>query len=52
MNSAKALKSVLITLGVLAAAGRKFVSPIARKLLSEFKKKETKQKEEVKFPEK
>ena len=41
-----------ISLGVLAAAGRKFVSPIARKLLSEFKKKDTKQKEEVKFPEK
>ena len=41
-----------ITLGVLAAAGRKFVSPIAKKLLSDFKKKDTKQKEEVKFPEK
>ena len=41
-----------ITLGVLAAAGRKFVSPIARKLLSEYKKKDIKQKEEVKFPEK
>ena len=41
-----------ISLGVLAAAGRKFVSPIARKLLSEFKKKDIKQKEEVKFPEK
>ena len=41
-----------ISLGVLAAAGRKFVSPIARKLLSEFKKKDTKKKEEVKFPEK
>ena len=41
-----------ITLGVLAAAGRKFVSPIARKLLSQYKKKDIKQKEEVKFPEK
>ncbi len=41
-----------ISLGVLVAAGRKFVSPIARKLLSEFKKKDTKKKEEVKFPEK
>ena len=41
-----------ISLGVLAAAGRKFVSPIARKLLSEYKKKDNKQKEEVKFPEK
>ena len=41
-----------ISLGVLAAAGRKFVSPVARKLLSEFKKKDTKKKEEVKFPEK
>ena len=41
-----------IFLGVLAAAGRKFVSPIARKLLSEYKKKDIKQKEEVKFPEK
>ena len=41
-----------ITLGVLAAAGRKFVSPIARKLLSQYKKKDNKQKEEVKFPEK
>ncbi len=41
-----------ISLGVLAAAGRKFVSPIARKLLSEYKKKDIKQKEEVKFPEK
>ena len=41
-----------IFLGVLAAAGRKFFSPIARKLLSEFKKKDVKKKEEVKFPEK
>ena len=41
-----------ISLGVLAAAGRKFVSPIFRKLLSEYKKKDIKQKEEVKFPEK
>ena len=41
-----------ISLGVLAAAGRKFVSPIARKLLSDYKKKDTKQKDEVKFPEK
>ena len=41
-----------ISLGVLAAAGRKFVSPIARKLLSQYKKKDIKQKEEVKFPEK
>ena len=41
-----------ISLGILAAAGRKVVSPVAKKLLSEFKKKEIKQKEEVKFPEK
>ena len=41
-----------ISLGILAAAGRKFVSPVARKLLSDFKKKDIKQKEEVKFPEK
>ena len=41
-----------ISLGVLAAAGRKFVSPIARKLLSQYKKKDIKQKDEVKFPEK
>ncbi|MBD1138500.1 sulfite exporter TauE/SafE family protein [Pelagibacterales bacterium SAG-MED41] len=41
-----------ISLGVLAAAARKFVSPIARKLLSEFKKKDQTKKEEVKFPEK
>ena len=41
-----------ISLGVLVAAGRKFFSPIARNLLSEFKKKGIKQKEEVKFPEK
>ena len=41
-----------ITLGILVAAGRKFVSPIARKLLSDFNKKDIKQKEEVKFPEK
>ena len=41
-----------ITLGVLAATRKKFVSPIARKFLSQYKKKDINQKEEVKFPEK
>ena len=41
-----------ITLGALAAWMRKIMSPIIRKLLSDFKNKNQPIKEEVKFPEK
>ena len=41
-----------ISLGALAAFARKILSPIIRKLLSDFRKKEEPKKEEIKFPEK
>ena len=41
-----------VTLGALAAAGRKILSPIVRKMFNDFTKKELSKKEEVKFPEK
>ncbi len=41
-----------ISLGALAAFARKILSPMIRKLLSDFKKKEEPKKEEIKFPEK
>ena len=41
-----------ITLGALAAWMRKFMSPIVKKLLSDFRDKNKTKKEEVKFPEK
>ena len=41
-----------VTLGALAAAGRKILSPIIRKMFNDFTKKELPKKEEVKFPEK
>ncbi len=41
-----------ISLGALAAFARKILSPIIRKLLSDFKKKEEPKKDEIKFPEK
>ena len=41
-----------ISLGALAAFARKILSPIIRKLLSDFKKKEEPKKEEIKFHEK
>ena len=41
-----------VTLGALAAAGRKILSPIVRKMFNDFIKKELPKKEEVKFPEK
>jgi hypothetical protein len=41
-----------VTLGALIAAARKFLSPVVRKMLSDFTKKDQKKKEEVKFPEK
>ena len=41
-----------VTLGALMAFARKILSPIIRKMLSDFKNKETKKTEEVKFPEK
>ena len=41
-----------ISLGALAAFARKILSPIIRKLLSDFRKKEEAKKEEIKFPEK
>ena len=41
-----------ISLGALAAFARKILSPIVRKLLSDFRKKEDPKKEEIKFPEK
>ena len=41
-----------ITLGALAAWMRKIVSPIIKKMLSDFRNKNQQKKEEVKFPEK
>ncbi len=41
-----------VTLGALIAFARKILSPVIRKMLSDFKNKETKKVEEVKFPEK
>ena len=41
-----------ISLGALAAFARKILSPVIRKLLSDFRKKEEPKKEEIKFPEK
>ena len=41
-----------ITLGALAAFARKILSPVVKKLLSDFKKKDEPKKDEVKFPEK
>ncbi len=41
-----------VTLGALIAFARKILSPAIRKMLSDFKNKETKKVEEVKFPEK
>ena len=41
-----------ITLGALAAWMRKIMSPIVKKLLSDFRNKNQPKKEEVKFPEK
>ena len=41
-----------ILLGALTAFARKIMSPVIRKLLSDFRKKELPKKEEIKFPEK
>ena len=41
-----------IVLGVLVSVSRKILSPIIRKLFSNFKKSSVKKTEEVKFPEK
>ena len=41
-----------ISLGALAAFARKVLSPMVKKLLSDFRKKEDLKKEEIKFPEK
>ena len=41
-----------ISLGAFAAWTRKFMSPIVKKLLSEFRNKDKSKKNEVKFPEK
>ncbi len=41
-----------ISLGALTAFARKILSPVLRKLLSDFKKKDQLKKEEIKFPEK
>ena len=41
-----------VSLGALAAFARKILSPIIRKLLSDFRKKEEPKKAEIKFPEK
>ena len=41
-----------ITLGALTAWMRRFMSPIVKKLLSDFKNKDKTKKDEVKFPEK
>ena len=41
-----------ISLGALTAVARKFLSPIIKKLLSDFKNKNQDKKKEIKFPEK
>ncbi len=41
-----------VTLGALIAFARKILSPVIKKMLSDFKNKDTKKVEEVKFPEK
>ena len=41
-----------VTLGALIAFARKILSPVIRKMLSDFKNKDTNKVEEVKFPEK
>ena len=41
-----------ISLGALAAFARKILSPVLKKLLSDFRKKDISKKEEIKFPEK
>ncbi len=41
-----------ISLGALAAFARKILSPVIKKLLSDFRKKDISKKEEIKFPEK
>ena len=41
-----------ITLGALAAWMRKFMSPVIKRLLSDFRNKDKTKQEEVKFPEK
>ena len=41
-----------ISLGALTAFTRKILSPVVRKLLSDFRKKDEPKKDEVKFPEK
>ncbi len=41
-----------IFLGALAAFARKILSPVVKKLLSDFRKKEETKKDEIKFPEK
>ncbi len=41
-----------VSLGALAALARKILSPIARRLLSDFRKKDQKKEVDVKFPEK
>ena len=41
-----------ISLGALTAFARKILSPVVKKLLSDFRKKNEPKKDEVKFPEK
>ena len=41
-----------VTLGALIAFARKILSPVIRKMLSDFKNKDIKKVDEVKFPEK
>ena len=41
-----------VVFGALIAFMRKILSPVIRKMLSDFRKKETKKEDEVKFPEK
>ncbi len=41
-----------ISLGALAALARKILSPIAKRLLSDFRKKDQKKESDIKFPEK
>ncbi len=41
-----------VSLGTLAAVARKILSPIIKRLLSDFRKKDQPKKEEIKFPEK
>ena len=49
----RALAIILaVSLGALTALARKILSPVFRKLVSDFRKKDLKKQTDVKFPEK